>query len=262
MSAIHHIFISHMHGDHYFGLIGLISSFHLLRRTKPLNVYGPAALENVIRLQLKVSGTRLTYPLHFYATNPDKEECILKGDKVRVFSFPLVHGIATTGFRFEESGLKRKLNTAAVEQYNIPPVERRALQLGKDWTDEQGKVIPNAELTHDPTPPLSYAFCSDTRYSEPVKDYVKGVDLLYHESTFTSKEKDLAGQTGHSTAADAAMIAAGAKVRTLVLGHYSSRYRDQSVHLAEAKEHFPNVIAGVDNLRIHVDHDTIHAVQE
>ncbi|TNE30445.1 MAG: ribonuclease Z [Bacteroidetes bacterium] len=262
MSRIHHIFISHLHGDHYFGLIGLISSFHLQRRTKPLHVYGPPALENIIQVQLKASKTWLSYPLEFHPTQADKVEHILDGEKVDVYSIPLVHGIASTGFKFVEKPSLRKLNVEAVEKYGVEESDRRNLQLGQDWVNSQGETIPNRALTQDPTPPLSYAFCSDTQYSEAVIPAVSGVDLLYHESTFTKRERSLAEITKHSTAGDAAQIAAQANVRTLVLGHYSSRYKTRDVHLREAREYFPEVIAGTENLCIHVDHDSIHAVQE
>ncbi len=259
-SRIHHIFITHMHGDHYFGLIGLISSFHLQRRSKPLYIYGPAALENVIQTLLKASKTNLSYPLHFHATDPNAPEVILDNEKVTVRSCPLIHGIATTGYIFCEKEKLRKLDMEAVERIGVEPADRRNLQLGKDYIAEDGRVIPNSELTVKPAPPLSYAFWTDTAYNPDRVSEIMNVDLLYHEATFTQKELELAMETRHSTAKDAANIAKQAGVRTLVMGHYSARYADQSVHLAEAKEHFENVIAGIDNMRIHVDHKSIHAV--
>lgn len=261
-SRIHHIFISHMHGDHYFGLIGLISSYHLLRRKKPLHIYGPASLEKVITEQLKASKTWLTYPLEFHATNPVKTEKILETSKVEVYSIPLIHGIATTGFKFVEKVEKRKLSVAALEEYNVPVLERRSISRGMDWTAPDGTVVPNSELTLDPSAPLSYAFWSDTAYNPNRVEDIHQVDLLYHEATFTRAELDLAEQTKHSTAADAGKIAAEADVKTLIIGHYSSRYPNPNVHLAESKEYFTNVIAGVDNMRIHVDHQSIEVVQE
>lgn len=259
-SRIHHIFISHLHGDHYFGLIGLISSFHLLRRDKPLHVYGPPALKEIILTQLKASKTWLTYPLHFHETTNQQTELLLETDKVLVYSFPLKHSIATTGFRFEEKPQLRKLRVEAIEEHAVPTYVRRNLQLGKDWVKENGDVIPNTELTVDPPAPLKYAFCSDTAYHEPVIGEVREVDLLYHEATFTRAEEKLARETRHSTASEAAQVAKAASVRHLVIGHYSSRYADQSVHLAECKDYFPNVTAGIENMRIHVDHDHVHVI--
>lgn len=262
MSRIHHIFISHLHGDHYFGLIGLISSFHLQRRSKPLNIYGPPALQKILDVQLKASKTWLAYPLHFHPTQPDKEEVIYVDDKVKVTSFPLVHGIATTGFKFEEQDAMRKLNMDAVEYHKVPISDRRNLQLGKDWITEEGKIVSNADLTMEPPRGLQYAFCSDTMYSESTSKFVQGVDLLYHESTFTHKERNLANQTKHSTAGDAGRVASESNVRMLVLGHYSARYSDEQVHLHEAQEMFPFVIAGKENMRIKVDHHSIDLVKE
>lgn len=259
-SRIQHIFISHMHGDHYFGLIGLISSYHLQRRDKPLHIFGPPALQTVIETQLKASKTRLAYELVFHATNPNKTELLLDAKKVQVYSIPLVHGIATTGFKFVEKPLERKLNPEAIARFQVPPLERKSIQRGKDWQNEQGEVISNRELTLDPPSPLSYAFWSDTAYNPDKIEDIAGVDLLYHETTFTKAEEELATLTKHSTASDAAKIAKAAGVRTLLMGHYSSRYANQDVHLAEAKSHFDHVIAGIDNMRIQVDHNSIHAV--
>lgn len=259
-SRIHHIFISHLHGDHYFGLIGLISSFHLQRRSKPLNIYGPEPLQHVIETLLKASKTKLEYELRFHITDPNKTEVILNDDKVTVSSIPLIHGIATTGFKFVEKPSSLKLNMKAIEEYGVPPLERKSVQRGLDWENDKGEIIPNTKLTLSSKPPLSYAFWSDTAYNPTKVKDIEGVDMLYHEATFTEAEKALAEQTKHSTAADAGKIAKDASIRQLLLGHYSSRYPDQSVHLAEAKKHFSNVIAGVDNMCIQVDHDNIGIV--
>ncbi len=261
-SRIHHIFITHLHGDHYFGLVGLISSYHLQRRSKPLHIYGPAALEHVIQTILKASKTRLSYPLEFHPTNPDNPEVILDDEKVTVRTVPLIHGIATTAFVFCEKEKMRKLNMEAIKQYQVDIADRRNLQLGKDFIAADGRVIPNSQLTHKPERPLSYAFCTDTAYNPKLVQEIVHVDLLYHETTFTEKEKELARETRHSTAKDAATVAKMAEVRTLLMGHYSARYADQSVHLAEAREYFENVIAGTDNLHVHVDHTSINAVQK
>ncbi|KAB2814804.1 ribonuclease Z [Phaeocystidibacter luteus] len=257
---INHIFISHLHGDHYFGLVGLISSFHLQRRKKELHIYGPKPLEEIIHVQLKASKTWLTYPLVFHVTNPDKAELVAETNKVEVYSIPLIHGIATTGFKFIEKHNPRSIDRDAVEKYGVPKHERAAVQRGMDWENEQGEVIPNAKLTVDPPRPLSYAFWSDTCYNPDKVEEISEVDVLYHEATFTQAERDLATQTKHSTAGDAAQIAHAAQVRCLILGHYSSRYPNRDVHLAESKQYFQNVIAGHDNMRIRADHQSIEVV--
>ncbi|NVK04705.1 MAG: ribonuclease Z [Flavobacteriia bacterium] len=261
-SRINHIFISHMHGDHYFGLIGLISSYHLQRRSKPLNIYGPESLQKVIETQLKASKTRLEYELIFHATNPNRTELIAETKKVLVYSIPLIHGIATTGFKFVEKVSDRRLNMTAITTHGVPPLERKAIQRGMDWENEDGERVANDLLTLPPDRPLSYAFWSDTAFNPSKVEDIKNVDLLYHEATFTRAERDLAEQTKHSTAEDAGKIARAAEVRTLLLGHYSSRYANPDVHLAESQNHFQNVIAGRDNMRVSVDLNTIEFVQE
>ncbi|MEY2962972.1 MAG: hypothetical protein RL754_233 [Bacteroidota bacterium] len=241
-SRINHIFISHLHGDHYFGLVGLLSSFHLLGRTAPLTVFGPEKLKEIILTQFRAAGTFTSYPIRFIATQADEPQVLVDEDTYRISSFPLEHRIPTTGFLFEEKALKRNLNKEVADQYGIPVCDYHWIKDGRDWTSETGEVVANSELTHDPERPLRYAFASDTRYSEKTAEYVRGVDLLYHESTFLEDRKSRAVQTMHSTAAEAAMVAKAAEALNLLLGHYSARYSSVEAFKAEAQMHFDSVL--------------------
>jgi ribonuclease Z len=240
-SRIRHIFISHLHGDHFFGLIGLISTFSLLNRQNELNIYGPKGLKEIIQLQLKLTKSWIDYPLHFHELSSSKSETILDSDKIEVRTIPLHHRIYTNGFLFQEKLAPRKLNMEAISRHpEIEICDYQNLKDGKDFTSAKGIVLSNEELTLEPPPPLSYAYCSDTTYSEKVAKLVQNVDLLYHESTFLEQHVDLAETTRHSTAAQAAKIASMAGAKRLILGHFSSRYKDINLFLEEAQEHFPN----------------------
>jgi ribonuclease Z len=240
-SKINHIFISHLHGDHFFGLIGLVSTFTLLNRNKDLHIYGPKGIKEIIKLQLRLANSWTNYELHFHELESNESEIVLEDEKVIVRTIPLKHRIYTNGFLFEEKTDKRKLNTDAVQNYEIDRCYFQNIKNGKDITLEDGRVIENAQLTFDPKPPLRYAFCSDTRYSEAVIPLIKGVDVLYHESTFLESEEELAGKTMHSTAKEAATIALKAQVKQLILGHYSTRYEKISLFKEEAETIFPEV---------------------
>jgi ribonuclease Z len=235
---INHIFISHLHGDHFYGLIGLISSMHLLGRDHELHIYGPPELQEVIDLQLKVSQTTLIYPLVFHATQCNESEIIFENNHLEVISFPLNHRIATTGFLFREKPGLRKVNKDKVLEIQIPVWAYEKIRRGEDFTDENGNTYKNSELTFDPPPPRSYAFCSDTAYHEPVIQVVKGVDLLYHEATFMNDREANAVEKFHSTAAQAAKIAFLAGAKKLIIGHFSARYDELQPLLNEAKAEF------------------------
>jgi ribonuclease Z len=241
-SKIDCIFISHMHGDHYFGLIGLLQSFHLLGRKKKLKLFGPPQLIEVIELQNKVSGTELIYQLEFTATTPSSTQVIYQDNKIIVSSFPLDHKIPCTGFMFTEKQSPRRIIKEKLEQLKISISEIHKLKAGFDATDEDGNFVSNAELTTDPPPTRSYAYCSDTRYNEKLIDIIKNVDMLYHESTFLDDMKERAVHTMHSTAAEAATIALKSGAKQLILGHFSARYEDESGFLEEASPVFPNVL--------------------
>ncbi|MEN8857563.1 MAG: ribonuclease Z [Flavobacteriaceae bacterium] len=241
-SKINHIFISHLHGDHFFGLIGLISTFGILNREKELHIFGPKGIKEVINLQLKYSKSYVKYDLIFYELNSKKSEIIFEDKKVEVHTIPLNHRVYTNGFLFKEKLNPRKLNMNAVQQYpEIEICDYNNLKAGKDFLLTSGETLPNEVLTLDPEKPLIYTYCSDTCYKPDIVEIIKGADLLYHESTFLSDREDLALKTKHATAKQAALIAKQAEVNKLILGHYSSRYQDISLFQKEAEEIFNNV---------------------
>lgn len=242
-SRIKHIFISHLHGDHFFGLIGLISTFSLLNRSGELHVYGPKGLKEIILLQLKLSKSWVDYPLHFHELNKTTSELILDNEKVEVHTIPLKHRIYTNGFLFREKIKERKLNMTQIKKYpEIDICDYQNLKNGKDFAKSDGSLIENKLLTLDPPRPLSYAYCSDTAYTETFISQIKQVDLLYHESTFLEEHSDLASKTKHSTAKQAAVVARKAGVKKLLLGHYSSRYETLDPFVEEASEIFPKAV--------------------
>lgn len=240
-SKINHIFISHLHGDHFYGLIGLISTFMLLNRESDLHVYGPKGIKEIILLQLRASGSYTGYNLYFHELESKSSEVIFEDDRVVVKTIPLNHRVYTNGFLFQEKNVERKLNIEAVENYNIDKVYYNKIKYGGDITLEDGTVIPNSELSFDPQVSKSYAYCSDTMYDESIIPIVANVDYLYHESTFLESEAHLSERTMHSTAKEAATIALKANVKNLILGHYSTRYGNINLFKSEAETIFPNV---------------------
>lgn len=240
-SRINHIFISHLHGDHFFGLPGLISTFRLLGREKELNIYGPKGIKEAITLLLKLGDSWTNYPLHFHELTSVDSEVIFEDAKVTVQTIPLDHRVYTNGFLFREKERERTLNIEAVRFYEIDKAYFNIIKKGKDIVTEMGEIIPNKELTFDPPKPTSYAFCSDTAYNPHLVPLIKGVDCLYHEATFLESETDLAKKTKHSTAKQAAKIAKEASVGKLILGHYSTRYASIEVFKEEACQVFDQV---------------------
>jgi ribonuclease Z len=245
-SKINQVFISHLHGDHFFGLIGLISTFALLNRTTDLHIYGPKGIKEIINLQLRLSNSWTKYGLFFHELESKESEVIYEDDRVLVKTIPLNHRVYTNGFLFQEKLRERKLNVDAVQNYKIESCYFQNIKNGKDITLDDGRIIENQKLTFDPVPPLSYAFCSDTVYDESIIPYIKGVDVLYHEATFLDSEEALARKTMHSTAKEAATIALKAKVKQLVLGHYSTRYDSIELFKEQAETIFPNILLGYD----------------
>lgn len=245
-SKINQVFISHLHGDHFFGLIGLISTFALLGRTTVLNIYGPKGIKEIINLQLRLSNSWTKFDLVFHELESKESEVIFEDDKVIVKTIPLKHRVYTNGFLFQEKSRERKLNLDAVLHYEIDKCYYQNIKNGKEISLDDGSVIENSKLTFDPVPPLSYAFCSDTVYNENIIPILKEVDVLYHESTFLDSEEALAGKTMHSTAKEAARIALKANVKQLVLGHYSTRYESIELFKEQAETIFPNVLLGDD----------------
>lgn len=245
-SRISHIFISHLHGDHFFGLVGLVSTFMLLNRTSDLHIYGPKGIKEIINLQLRLSNSWTNYGLFFHELESKESEIIFEDEKVIVSTIPLKHRVYTNGFLFKEKIGVRKLDLNAVQNYEIDKCYYQKIKNGKDITLDDGQVIENKKLTFDPEPPLSYAFCSDTVYNENIIPIIKEVDVLYHESTFLDSEEALAGKTMHSTAKEAARIALKANVKQLVLGHYSTRYESIELFKIQAETIFPKILLSDD----------------
>ncbi|EIJ37160.1 ribonuclease Z [Galbibacter orientalis DSM 19592] len=245
-ARIKHIFISHLHGDHFFGLPGLLSTFRLLGRDTPLHVYGPKGIKEAVTLMLKVGSAWTNYPLIFHELETNTSELIFEDDKVEVFTIPLKHRVYTNGFLFKEKLGDRKLDINAVLNYNIDKCFYQNIKKGKDVTLDDGSVVANDKLTLDPQKPKSYAFCSDTSYKEDIVPIIKEVTMLYHESTFLEQHEKLALETGHSTAKQAGIIAKKAAVGGLILGHYSTRYNDLNEFKEEAKQVFDKVALAED----------------
>lgn len=238
--SINHVFISHLHGDHFYGLPGFLASMHLLGRKNELIIYGPKELEEIISMVHKHSDTYLNYPIKFVYTQNTTKQLLFEDDKVEVYSFPLKHRIATTGFLFKEKPLPRNIDKYKLEKLNVSFAEIHKLKQGQDAIDNNGNVIKNSHLTIDPPKQRSYAFCSDTKFFEELANDIKDVDLLYHESTFLEDKLDRAKLTFHSTAKQAAQMATLAKAEKLILGHFSARYGHLQEFVNEAQSVFNN----------------------
>jgi len=252
---INHIFISHLHGDHYFGLIGLINTMHLLGRTTELNLYAHQQLKEIIDLQFQASNTELKFPLFFHPIPPDEEKVLFEDESIVISNLILKHSIPSSGFLFKEKKKAKNIIKAKIEEYEIPIAQLSSIKNGADFKSKEGKIIKNKELTTIAKPPYSYAFCSDTTLVEENIATIKGVTLLYHEATFMKDLVEKARQTGHSTTIDAATMAKKAKVKKLVIGHFSSRYNDLEELLAETKSVFTNTYLATDGSTF--DFDTI-----
>ncbi|GAA4946646.1 ribonuclease Z [Algibacter agarivorans] len=240
-NRIKHIFISHLHGDHFFGLVGLISTFRLLTRETDLHIYGPKGIKEVVTLQMKLADSWTNYNLYFHELTSKKSELIFDDDKVEVHTIPLNHRVYTNGYLFKEKPGERKLSIGAVENANINVAYYRKLKQGFDVVNEDGVTIKNETVTKPGRKPKSYAFCSDTMYKEDIVPIIKNVDVLYHESTFLEQHAHLAEKTKHATAKQAASIAKQAHVGTLLLGHYSTRYDGLNAFKEEAQAVFEHV---------------------
>ena len=245
-SRVQHIFISHLHGDHFYGLIGLISTFRLLGRTAPLTVYGPKGIKEIITLQLKLAKSWTDYELRFIELEAEEAVSLYEDENISVSTLPLDHRVYTNGFLFTTKSSTRKIDSEAINGLELKPFHFAQLQEGKDISLEDGKTFTNSQLTLPTEVPKRYAFCSDTAYNEALVQRIKGVDVLYHESTFLEQHKELAAKTKHSTAKEAAIIANKAGVKQLILGHYSNRYNDKDDFIEEASPIFENVILSED----------------
>jgi len=252
-SRISHIFISHLHGDHYLGLVGLLSTMHLQGRTNEIHVYGQAELMDVIELQLRLSMTRLRYQIIFHPIKHFAPAIILEDEDMIVKTIILNHRIPCTGFLFKEKPKPRKLLVNKLQQYNIPFSFYGKLKDGFDYRDVDGNVIANDELTISSRAPRSYAFCSDTVYDESIINEIRGVDLLYHEATFLHDMVERAQTTFHTTSLQAATIAKKAEVKKLIIGHFSARYKELHPLLDEARTVFPNTELAIEGNRFEVE---------
>lgn len=235
---ISHIFISHLHGDHYFGLIGLLNTFNLLAHKQELHVYAPAPLQQIIEMQFKVSDTTTCYPLIFHTlTEPG---VLVETDKIRISCFPTSHRIECYGFLFEEKEGKRKLLIEKVRKLRIPMTFYSSLQNGLDYITPKGEVIKNDTVTAAPEPGKKYAYCADTRYDESMIPYIQGADMIYHETTYLDNMREKAGERFHSTTRQAGEIALKAGVKKLLIGHFSSKYSTLDPFLTETRQVFAN----------------------
>lgn len=251
-NKLNHIFISHLHGDHCFGLMGLISTFGMLERTAQLHVYAHPELERLLRPHLNFFCKGLPFEVVFHPIDPGKREMIYDDRSVSVETIPLRHRLPTCGFLFREKPTPNHIRRDMIDFYRIPVYMINRIKNGEDFVTEEGVVIPNARLTFPSDPPRSYAYCSDTSYLPWIAEQIEGADLLFHEATFAEDNAARARQTQHSTAAQAARIALEAKVKRLVIGHFSARYEDEKALLKEAKDIFPDTILADENLTIPV----------
>ncbi|AVM51178.1 ribonuclease Z [Capnocytophaga sp. oral taxon 878] len=246
-ARIKHIFISHLHGDHFYGLFGLISTFQLLGREAEMHIYGPKGIKEAVLLVLKLGGAYTPFPLYFHELTGNTSELLYEDEKVSVRTIPLQHRVYTNGFLFEEKVGERRINADGIAQYpEIQVCDYQNIKNGKDIVLEDGTTVPNAELTFEPHRPQSYAYCSDTLYFEALAESIRGARVVYHESTFLQVNEELAAKTMHSTAQQAGLTARNAGAEALILGHYSSRYADMNLFKKEAEEVFKNVFLAED----------------
>ena len=246
------IFISHLHGDHFFGLFGLLGTMNLTGRTEPLQLFGPAGLDEILTTQFRHSHSHLNFDLEFTAVDTTRHAQIFEDKNLTVHTLPMRHRIPCCGYLFREKPKRRRLLADQLPE-GLAPAQLTALTLGEDVFDEAGRLLVlNSQVTTDPKRARSYAFCSDTLYTESLADLVHGVDLLYHEATFLDDMRERAAVTHHSTARQAGLLARRAEVQRLLIGHFSSRYRDLEPLLAEAKTQFAWSTLALEGLTVSV----------
>ena len=249
-TRLNHIFISHLHGDHCFGLMGLISTFGLVGRTATLHIHCHADLERILTPQLEYFCKGMAYNVEFHLINPTKAEVVYEDRSVTVSSIPLRHRIPTCGFLFAEKPPPNHIIRDMIDFYKVPVFELNRIKNGEDYVLPDGTVIPNNRLTTPPAPPRSYAYCSDTIFHRPIIEQIKGVNLLFHEATFAQCDAQRAKETFHTTAMQAGEIARDADVKQLLIGHFSARYEDENILLQEARSVFPNTLLAKENLKV------------
>ncbi len=245
-AKINHIFLSHLHGDHVFGLYGLLSTFSLMGRENPIHLYAPEKYDNILKSHLRDFDINLSFDIDFIPLSGNEPVKILDDKYLTVTSFPLQHRVPAYGFLFREKISDRSIIKECIDKFHIPPLRIPAIKKGEDFITPDGTIIKNTEITLPPPKPLSYAYCSDTKYFKRLASFVKEVSLLYHEATFDKTKVDLAEITGHSTTLDAARTAMDARVSTLLIGHFSARYKDVLPLVEEARTLFPETYAAID----------------
>jgi ribonuclease Z len=243
---INHIFISHLHGDHIFGLYGLLSTFSLMGRENPVHLYAPENYQHILNSHLNDFDIHLSFDIDFIPLSGKDPVQILDDKYITVTSFPLQHRVPAFGFLFREKKSERNIIKECITEYQIPQVRIPAIKKGEDYVTPDGVIIKNEDITLPPSEPLSYAYCSDTKYFKRLASFVKSVSLLYHEATFDKSKEELAAVTGHSTTLDAARTALDAKVGSLLIGHFSARYKDISFLVEEARTLFPQTFPAID----------------
>ncbi|MBQ8115850.1 MAG: ribonuclease Z [Prevotella sp.] len=251
-SKLQAVFISHIHGDHVFGLMGMISTFGLQGRTTPLHVYAPEGYEALFHAEMQMFCSTIDYEVIFHPVDTSVRQVIFEDRSLTVETIPLKHRMPCAGFLFKEKQGERHINPKALEFYNVPRSQINNLRAGLDWTSPDGEVIPNDKLTTPPDPVRSYAYCSDTRYMQSLGKDLSGVTMLYHEATYGEDMKDNAVKYMHSTAREAALTAKAAGAGKLLLGHYSQRYSDEKPLLNEAKQVFENTLLSNEGMTIDV----------
>ena len=252
LQKINQVFISHLHGDHYLGLYGYLSSLHLLGREKQMTIYGPPGLREIFEVHSKHSGSVMKFPLEFIELQDQYTECIYEDKSIQVFNLPLKHKIFCNGFLFKEKKKARKMIKEKIAEYNIPLKKIKGIKEGESFIDDKGNTIPNAELTENPPKPRSYAYCSDTAFIPALSEALKGVDVIFHESTFMEADLERAVETKHSTAKQAAEIAKRAGAGKLLLGHFSARYTELDELLEEARSVFENSVLTEDGMTFEI----------
>ena len=259
-TKINHIFITHLHGDHVFGIYGLLSTMNLMGRKIPINIYAPGNYDIILNSHLRDFDLELGFEIKYTSLKGKDPEVILDNKHLTVASFPLVHRIPSYGFLFREKPKERNIIKECIDKYNIPISRIPAIKKGEDFVASDGEIIKNDVLTLPPAPPVSYAYCSDTRYFSRLSSFVKGVTALYHEATFSCEEQKLAKTTFHSTTHDAAITAKNAEAQTLIIGHFSSRYKNINQLVDEARAVFPRTFPAIDGKSYEIVADSIEKV--
>jgi len=254
IQRINQIFISHLHGDHYLGLPGLLSTYSLLGRKNPIDIFSPVGLKSAIELHFKISGSQPGFPIQFHELEIDDKTLVFENKQLGVWAFPLNHRIKTFGYYFEEKPKLSHIKSSEIEKYKIPHYKIKEIKQGMDYAiPETGETIPNTVLTNPAYPSFSYAYCSDTKYNPKLAQWINKTDLLFHETTFMDKDKHLAEKTFHSTTIQAARIAKMANAKKLIIGHFSSRYHDIREMEKECKNVFENTVVAYDGMVLSVE---------